>query len=438
MRINLKDALSTMLLVIVIITPLLPFFSEMLSLNVRYFDDVVLILFFIILFIVPGVKTSSYLNQFIMIFLLIFIVSFLMNIQESNLLAFLAQFRNYFLPLACFYVASFVNVRFINKKHFHVLIFFVSSLSIIGIIEGLTRSHLYQTYNQWGYPEFVGSIFRVHTLFTHPGDYGYYLLIFLSLIILFLQHHFISNVFLKRVVYLFALMLIFNILFTISMGPIFGFIISYFLTALLLRIKIGPKKIVTVFTIFFLSVVLIGSSMSERIQTRLDVSANSIQMQGQQATRVDFYLQSVPVITDNVFFGVGPGNFGGWVATKFNSFAHKKYNIDTYGLSSIDLFYPHIIGELGVFGAFAFFFIYVVVGQRNYKQYYQYKFTNNSHGMLLSSLVVFFVIMLFVCSFWTMIFESNIQMILFWVIVGFSEGYAIKYKNNLREIINEE
>tara|TARA_R110000744_G_scaffold305580_2_gene413859 strand:- start:188 stop:1501 length:1314 start_codon:yes stop_codon:yes gene_type:complete len=433
MKIRLCLFLSILLLCCIVITPLLPFISEKIFINVRYIDDVILALLFIIILLTPTIKTNSYINIFFLFFLASFVASFIANILNSNVYAFIAQFRNYFLPISCFYIAIHIQEHFTSKKYTKIIFGYLFLLLVLGVIEGLTKSHLYQTYNQWGYPEFVGNIFRVHTLFTHPGDYGYYLIVFLSLFMLIIQHDFIGKQ-QRTLCFIMIIMLVINILFTISMGPILSLLIGYIITMYFLRFKIRKKTIVVVSFISLFSIMIIGNVMMDRIQTRIDVSASSLQTQGKQATRVDFYLQSIPVISDNIIWGVGPGNFGGWVATKFDSFAHKKYNIDTYGLSSIDLFYPHIIGELGIIGSVLFFLIYVIVAHRNFKQYFIYKRYYDAKGMILSGLTVYFVIMLFVCSFWTMLFESNIHMILFWSIVGLSEGYSRASSINLRGV----
>ncbi|WP_157674157.1 O-antigen ligase family protein [Endozoicomonas ascidiicola] len=321
------------------------------------------------------------------------------------------------------------NDEFSFKKLYLPFYLFLALICLLGLYEGLTKQHFIPAINQWGDETFVGSAFRVYTFFGHPNDYGYYLLFFISFVTLGLY----LGVFKKNFSTIFFLIILYsNLVLTISMGPLLSFIVSFILLFQILNLK--NKWLYLIFALFFvfMSYLTIGEVMTDRVFNRIEASIFSYHSVGESATRVDFYLQSIPVLLENFFFGVGPGSFGGWVATQFDSYAHYKYNISTYGLRSIDVFYPHLFGELGFFGGISFLTIYIIIIRRSILQYKFHSIHDGKFGMLLSANVLFCVFLILISAFWTMLFETNGHMILLWSFVGSSEGYYIfKCRNSL-------
>ena len=63
-------------------------------------------------------------------------------------------------------------------------------------------------------------------------------------------------------------------------------------------------------------------------------------------------MKSFEIWADYPWFGVGPGRFGGFVSTLFYSPIYAKYNFDWFGmgLNQIDLYWPQVWTEVGIFG----------------------------------------------------------------------------------------
>jgi len=95
--------------------------------------------------------------------------------------------------------------------------------------------------------------------------------------------------------------------------------------------------------------------------------------------RLSAFITSIDVLSDNLLFGVGPGMYGGSVASIFGSPVHIQYNTFNYFLGSnatmpdtIDMFWPHFWAEVGIFGLFAFLSIFIVLLKSNKRDIFQY------------------------------------------------------------------
>lgn len=71
-------------------------------------------------------------------------------------------------------------------------------------------------------------------------------------------------------------------------------------------------------------------------------------------------MQSLRVASDHWLLGVGPGRFGGTVAYLTNSPIYEQYGFQrTRSITSINLFWLHILGEVGILGLAAFLWLMV-------------------------------------------------------------------------------
>jgi hypothetical protein len=71
--------------------------------------------------------------------------------------------------------------------------------------------------------------------------------------------------------------------------------------------------------------------------------------------RIVFFVEALPLATDNFPLGSGFGTFGGYAAFIFDSPVYSKLHFDYYfwyreGKWMTDTFYPHIIAESGYIG----------------------------------------------------------------------------------------
>lgn len=75
--------------------------------------------------------------------------------------------------------------------------------------------------------------------------------------------------------------------------------------------------------------------------------------------------KAMEVWKDNPFWGVGPGFFGGTVASKYHSFVYEEYNVHklTYlaSVSGIEQFWYQILAEAGIIGAVCFGGLFIML-----------------------------------------------------------------------------
>jgi O-antigen ligase len=70
--------------------------------------------------------------------------------------------------------------------------------------------------------------------------------------------------------------------------------------------------------------------------------------------RLRFIREGIPVVTDNLAFGVGPGRYGGAAASIIPSPVYAEYDTGLYGFRTVHNFWLHLLGEVGVIGTAVF------------------------------------------------------------------------------------
>lgn len=70
--------------------------------------------------------------------------------------------------------------------------------------------------------------------------------------------------------------------------------------------------------------------------------------------RMRFIREGIPIVTDNLALGVGPGRYGGAAASIIPSTVYDEYDTGLYGFRTIHNFWLHLLGEVGVIGASVF------------------------------------------------------------------------------------
>jgi len=122
---------------------------------------------------------------------------------------------------------------------------------------------------------------------------------------------------------------------------------------------------------------------------------------------------SFQAINDNPFFGLGPGSFGGAIANIFNSPYHDKYMLFEHWKhyknanivpGTIDMFWPHMMVEVGVISLIINILIYYII------------FKNLKKNKLFFPLMIYIVI--FFMSFFSMAFEATYLSIPIFIILG--------------------
>ena len=84
--------------------------------------------------------------------------------------------------------------------------------------------------------------------------------------------------------------------------------------------------------------------------------------------RTLFIIQSLPVIRDHPVVGVGPGRFGGAVASNFGTPVYEEYGFEPLfwrpTQRTVDNFWLHLLGETGILGVAAFLAAALIPGLR--------------------------------------------------------------------------
>jgi len=312
----------------------------------------------LVLFCIPWVLPNGNFELAVELFLMGF----------TGLVIFKNGIRRSFVPLIMFFLAYVpfisypVDVLFIQLRSLIFPLLMVSSLSklrvasysifqnfflwffvavvFIAIYEGVTGTYFLNATNRYG-QELVGlgAMHRSYSLIGNAIDLAHFIVLGAIYIL--------PKVKWKS---LFVLLVIIALATTRSRGPmisvLFGLVVSGFVPQLL---KTRPK----LFLLFGVVLLLISSMFVDRL-----AQLNQRELL-QDPYRFSWLLASLNIIRDNILLGSGPGTFGGWVSINyFVSPIYHLYNVDTYGISSIDMFWPHLVAELGLLGTMAYLVIF--------------------------------------------------------------------------------
>tara|TARA_B110000902_G_C14021715_1_gene480576 strand:- start:62 stop:703 length:642 start_codon:yes stop_codon:yes gene_type:complete len=139
--------------------------------------------------------------------------------------------------------------------------------------------------------------------------------------------------------------------------------------------------------------------------------------------------KAMEIVKDNLLFGVGPGKFGGWISINYKpSYIYDVYNFDTDGISSIDMFFPHLMGETGIIGLISYVLIYRVA----YKYFKNALNKSNSETDAYVASVAFLLIpMLMIIGMTSISLETQLVLVLTFLIIGLSEQFLkLRNENN--------
>ena len=366
----------------------------------HFFDDFVILVLSLFIFLI-GLYTRKINCPFKkpLITLIFFIVlSSLINISNISMQSFLFQIKGYFfcfilLPVLYFFIKLNHQHKIVN---FYIIFFLI--LSIFGIYEFITQSHYWPNLNKYENHSFVEP-FRSFSLVGHPNDYAFSLLFPIYYLSCYFFHK--NKINYKYLIILFILLT--GLLFSLSVGAFFALLTS-FSFYLIAEKKVNFKALI----IIGITCLLFFSISFDRFILRL----NSLFYDSDGASRIYFYKQTYPIISDNFMFGVGIGNFGGHFSDKNNQI-YSKYDVDMFGMNSIDSFYPQLLTECGIlfFLAYIYFLIKIFL--------YNRKIVSNSYDEFTKLLAIssnLFLISLFISGFFSMNLQSNMHMITFMIL----------------------
>jgi O-antigen ligase len=134
--------------------------------------------------------------------------------------------------------------------------------------------------------------------------------------------------------------------------------------------------------------------------------------------RVQFVMNSLPIVIDHPALGVGPGRYGGAAADSFGTSVYADYGTDELFVNptqrTVDNFWLHLLGETGVIGLLAFA---ATIGIAVIEIVRAARDARWGRRVILSG-VAGAVLSLSVNSLTTMLLEANSVAFLFWFLLG--------------------
>jgi O-antigen ligase len=145
---------------------------------------------------------------------------------------------------------------------------------------------------------------------------------------------------------------------------------------------------------------------------------NRLQETAQGNLRFTLFRDTLPIIRDHLWFGVGPGRFGGHIALITGSPLYAQYHFPAFAYATggqVDMFWTHTVAESGLLGTAAYLAIIgtcFVVGRRAYRQA-----VTPARKALLLGLLYVIPVTVFV-SLFSSVLEAGPPATLFWALMG--------------------
>lgn len=356
-----------------------------------------LILFFIRGNIKQHLKTALT-NKVILAFFLLFVMSVLWIMGTDNLENVPVELKRMKVFLFPIIFITFLKPEFIPKAIVAFMLgMFASEITSYAIFFHIIEPIFYK-----GYETFDPSPFM------HHSKYG--LLLALSAGILFYRLiAYKDELYLRMTTLLFFITMTINIFIT---GGRMGYVlygVSIFIVLVMHKVKLYKTIFITVF--LSVTVFSLAYQFSPLFQKRFNQSINAVKklntdhpFHSSFGSRLGFMYYAIPVVKDNLLFGVGTGDHMTPVYDEI-----KKHKADTFLLNINHFHNAHlvILVQFGLFGLFIWLNIF----------YQSLRFKQTDHFM--HTLLVLSTILLFFYSFMSSVFKTHIAEI-FAVIITIS------------------
>lgn len=325
-------------------------------------------------------------------------LSAVLNSVEIDIL--IMQIRTLFLPLVVIpYIIKFRDAK-IGLKVIRRIVLITIPIILIGLVEIGLGGLVFKSYDRFGNSLDSQNVFRAASTVGNPIDLGLYLLMIISVLIVDIKFSLglIGKKFWSRILLFGAVIVLLG---TKSRGPIIALGVA--LLYLLIIERISLKYYVLSAILALSSIFGFGSKFFERFSSlRLNISESD-------GYREIWLLKSIEILRDYLFLGVGPGMYGGWVSINYKeSWVYSAYRVNTDGISSIDMFFVHLVCEIGIIGLLTYFIFFLsqfISFSDSHKQ------SMDVHSRAVSLMILMCIIFLFVTGFTCILLES--QLILF-------------------------
>ncbi len=352
-----KKILFILTCVYIILVPLIP--KEIAFKGVLFTDLILaLIIFIYIVSIVVSKKCrgnfirgiidffTSKLSIFIVILLAIMLLSTVYAVDKTLALSESARFITYI------FMYFIIKYEFNAKNQIKILLksyIFVSFiLTCIGIFQHFTGFGLTEKFTK---TSAFGTGIRIAATLFNPNAYGAYLILIIFPVIMLSIYEKNKN---KKIMYiLLSILLLTNLLMTLSRNAFLGFGLGVLVLALIYSIKL-------IFALGGFSVLLIFiPSVFQRLK---DVTNFS-----QDESRIKLWKTAIMMIKEHPIFGVGNGNF----VTRYNEYIkkYKELKYQEYQNYPGHNSYLKVQSELGIIGIVSFLGIVTISLSRVKKLY---------------------------------------------------------------------
>ena len=185
---------------------------------------------------------------------------------------------------------------------------------------------------------------------------------------------------------------------------------------LVTSLKAGDYAQKLKFILLLTLVTIAGIYMTEgRVIQRFKQLSDETYMDVNSNVRTYYTEEGLKLFQENPVIGVGPGRYGGSVATIFPSPVYHEYNIRSprawSGIAQADIFYPHLLAELGLLGSLFFFYIILKPVLRWTRLVFTRRIRWTSKGAFLSAALVSII----VASLGGPYFELKLTALFFWL-----------------------
>ncbi|MBU3190963.1 O-antigen ligase family protein [Clostridium bowmanii] len=352
-----KKTLFALTCVYIILLPLIP--KEFIFHGVLFTDLILALMIFVYIIgiIVSKKGRENFINGivnffldklsiFMTILLAIMLLSTIYAVDKTLALSESARFITYI------FMYFIIKYEFNNKKQIKILLrcyIFVSFvLSCIGIVQHFTGFGLTEKFTK---PSAFGTGIRIASTLFNPNAYGAYLILIIFPVIMLSIYEKNKN---KKIMYIFlSILLLTNLLMTLSRNAFLGFGLGVLVLALIYSIKL-------IFALGGFSILMFFiPSVFQRVKDVTNLS--------QDESRIKLWKTAIMMIKEHPLLGVGNGNY----VTRYNEYIkkYKELKYQEYKNYPGHNSYLKVQSELGLIGIASFLGIVTITLCRVKKLY---------------------------------------------------------------------
>lgn len=241
------------------------------------------------------------------------------------------------------YVALFLALRALplGRRAARTLVIVVVGLGLAALVVGLAQHAFEDAVRlEWQFMPTERDMLRVPSLFSHPNDFGYYMLHATFVAVA-------AGICLRGAGFkVVAVACAFGVILSVSRSAHAALFLGLAVGALAVSRRLRPALL----AIGLVVVALMGPFFFRALDSRIE----KIRTEHGDA-RLTYAAQAAPILKEHFIIGVGPGRFGGEVARRFGSPVYARYDVrfDSHW-KTVDSFWLHLVVESGFVGLLLF------------------------------------------------------------------------------------